>query len=152
MKDADSKDIKVFVKFSGNSILKFWLKFCNCVGDTQFRGCYIVKISPTQRQTQTWKGGLYNICMFYTTSMFSSQEIDSVFFVLNDFKALQSELFSFKIHNLWFISIQNKSLIPWPSHSFIDLLLLSWLLSWPPSSDLQFDISMTLSELCDCIS
>ena len=79
MKDADTKDTKVFFKFPGNSILKFWLKFCNCVGDTQLRGCYIVKISPTQTPTKTWKSGLYNICMFYTTSMFSSQEIDSVF-------------------------------------------------------------------------
>ncbi len=42
---ADSGDINILVQFPGNSILKFWVKFLNCVGGTHMRGCFVPKIN-----------------------------------------------------------------------------------------------------------
>ena len=43
----ESGDIKLFVRFPGNLILKISLEFWNCVGCGHLRGCFIFKI--TQR-------------------------------------------------------------------------------------------------------
>ena len=43
---ADSGDIKILVQFPGNSILKFWVKFWNCVGGTHMRGCFVNQNQP----------------------------------------------------------------------------------------------------------
>ena len=40
---ADSGDIKVFVQFPGNLILKISLRFLNCVGCIHMRGCFTPK-------------------------------------------------------------------------------------------------------------
>jgi hypothetical protein len=42
---ADSGDINILVQFPGNSILKFWVKFLNCVGGTHMRRCFVPKIN-----------------------------------------------------------------------------------------------------------
>ena len=42
---ADSGDIKVFVQFAGNSILKISLRFWNSVGCGHMRGCVFLKIT-----------------------------------------------------------------------------------------------------------
>ena len=42
---ADSGDIKVFVQFPGNSILKISLRFWNCVGCGHIRGRFVLKIT-----------------------------------------------------------------------------------------------------------
>ena len=42
---ADSGDINILVQFPGNSILKFWVKFWNCVGGTHMRECFVPKIT-----------------------------------------------------------------------------------------------------------
>ena len=42
---ADSGDIKFFVQFPGNSILKTSLRFWNYVGCGHMRGCFILKIT-----------------------------------------------------------------------------------------------------------
>ena len=41
---ADSGDTKILVQFPGNPILKFLLKFSNCVGGTHVRGYFNLKI------------------------------------------------------------------------------------------------------------
>ena len=42
---ADSGDIKVFVRFPGNTILKIFTNFWKCVGGADIRGCFILKIT-----------------------------------------------------------------------------------------------------------
>jgi len=42
---ADSEDVKVFVRFSENTILKFFTNFWKCVGGADTRGCFILKIT-----------------------------------------------------------------------------------------------------------
>ena len=42
---ADSGYIKILVEFPGNLILKFLVKFRNCVGGAHMRGCFVPKIT-----------------------------------------------------------------------------------------------------------
>ena len=41
---AESHDIKILTKFPGNLILEISIKFCNCVGGTNMRGCFLMKV------------------------------------------------------------------------------------------------------------
>ena len=44
VRDAESHDIKILIKFPGNPILEILIEFCNCVGDTNIRGCFVTKL------------------------------------------------------------------------------------------------------------
>ena len=44
VRDAKSHDIKFVIKFPGNLILEILMKFCNCVGGTNMRGCFPMKL------------------------------------------------------------------------------------------------------------
>ena len=41
---AESHDIKTLTKFPGNLILEILIKFCNCVGGTNMRRCFLMKV------------------------------------------------------------------------------------------------------------
>ena len=51
---ADSGDIKVFVQFAGNSILKISLRFWNSVGCGHMRGCFFFSKSPNVYVLLRW--------------------------------------------------------------------------------------------------
>ena len=42
--DAESHDIKILARFPGNPTLEILIKNRNCVGNTNMRRCYLLKI------------------------------------------------------------------------------------------------------------
>ena len=44
--DAESHDIKILTEFHGNSILEISIKNRKCVGSTNMRGCFHMKVCP----------------------------------------------------------------------------------------------------------
>ena len=44
VRDAESHDIKILTEFPRNPILEILIKFCNCVGGTNMRGCFPMKL------------------------------------------------------------------------------------------------------------
>ena len=42
--DAESHDIKILTGFPGNLILEILMKNRNCVGSTNMRGCFLMKV------------------------------------------------------------------------------------------------------------
>ena len=42
--DAESRDIKILTGFPGNPILEILIKNRNCVGSTNMRGCFPIKV------------------------------------------------------------------------------------------------------------
>ena len=44
MKNSESDDIKILTGFPGNAILEILIKICNCVGGTNMRGRFLVKL------------------------------------------------------------------------------------------------------------
>ena len=47
VRDAESHDIKILTEFPGNPILEILIKFCNCVGGTNMRGCFPIILCLT---------------------------------------------------------------------------------------------------------
>ena len=45
VKNSESRDIKILTRFPGNLILKILIKICNCVGYTNMRRRFLVKVS-----------------------------------------------------------------------------------------------------------
>ena len=44
VRDAESHNIKVLTKSPRNPIIEILIKFCNCVGGTYMRGCFLMKV------------------------------------------------------------------------------------------------------------
>ena len=44
MRDAESHGIKILTRFPGNPILEILIKICNCVGYTNMRGRFLMKV------------------------------------------------------------------------------------------------------------
>ena len=42
--DAKSHDIQILTEFPGKPILEILIKICNCVGGTNMRRCFLVKL------------------------------------------------------------------------------------------------------------
>ena len=42
--DAESHDIKILTRFPGNLILEIFIENLNCVGCTNMRGCFLIKL------------------------------------------------------------------------------------------------------------
>ena len=44
VRDAESHGIKILTRFPGNPILEILIKICNCVGYTNMRGRFLMKV------------------------------------------------------------------------------------------------------------
>ena len=44
VRDAESHGIKILTRFTGNPILGILIKICNCVGYTNMRGRFLMKV------------------------------------------------------------------------------------------------------------
>ena len=44
VRNAESHDIQILTGFPGKPILEIWMKNCNCVGSTNMRRCFLMKV------------------------------------------------------------------------------------------------------------